>query len=182
MVRGRFVRLDLRFALDSLGGDLERPGKNQRDWETGDQEQDDKAHSPIRNLEERKNLRRNLNQHPRCDCISDRDFVNVAPLEFGKEIIGLHFGFSSQSFWKRGSPRRESKSESRRSRAAVKGGAPSEGLLRIRSTLEMACSFSPNLARTRARNSSACDSERASAALSAAYLSRVRSAASRSPN
>jgi hypothetical protein len=38
----------------------------------------------IRNFEERKNLARYLHQQPRHGTISYRDFVNVAPLQFGK--------------------------------------------------------------------------------------------------
>ena len=52
-----------------------------------DEKQQDR---PIRNFEKRKKLRRYLHQQPRHDCIGNRNFINVAPLEFGKEIK-IHF-------------------------------------------------------------------------------------------
>src|SRR6266480_5119098 len=47
--------------------------------------------------------------------VSDRNLVNIAPLQFGEEIAGDHFGFSAQSFWKRGSFRSGSNIGSSRS-------------------------------------------------------------------
>jgi hypothetical protein len=38
------------------------------------------VHRPIRNIEERKNLRRDLDQEPRRSGIGDGDLLNVAPL------------------------------------------------------------------------------------------------------
>ena len=52
-----------------------------------DHEHDDKAHHPVRNFEKWKNLGRDLNQQPTDNCVSDRNLVNVAPLQLGKEII-----------------------------------------------------------------------------------------------
>ena len=47
----------------------------------------DKPHRPIRNFEERKNLRRDLNHQPADDRVRDRDLVNIAPLQLGEEIL-----------------------------------------------------------------------------------------------
>jgi len=52
-----------------------------------------------------------LDEQPGRDGVSDRNFVNVASLQFGEEIVDLHFG--ATTFWtsasKRGSPRSGSK-------------------------------------------------------------------------
>ena len=67
-------------------GDHERDGKSDHDCEHN------KAHGPIWNFEKWKNLRGNLNQKPADDCVRDRDFVNVAPLEFGEKRVPLAHG------------------------------------------------------------------------------------------
>src|SRR5207248_6873945 len=77
--------------------------------------------APIWNFEKWKNLSGDLNQQPSDDGICDRDLVNVAPLQLGKEVTRVHFGFSSQSFWKRGSLRSGSNIGSSRSSAGVSG-------------------------------------------------------------
>src|SRR6266567_3895231 len=51
------------------------------------------AHRPIRNLKERKNLARDLHQKPRHHTVGDRNFVNVASLQFVKEIPSSSLGF-----------------------------------------------------------------------------------------
>src|SRR5438034_9529809 len=43
------------------------------------------------NFAEGENLRRDLEQQPADDCISDRDFVTIAPLQLGKEVVDLHW-------------------------------------------------------------------------------------------
>src|SRR5438477_6988256 len=54
--------------------------------------------------------RRDLYDQPTDDCVSDRDLVNVAPLQLGEEVCRVHSGIPaskrSTSFWKRGSLRR----------------------------------------------------------------------------
>ena len=40
---------------------------------------------PVRDFQERKYLRRDLSDQPADDSVGDRDFVNVAPLQLGKE-------------------------------------------------------------------------------------------------
>ena len=68
--------------------------------------------SPIRNFEERKDLRRDLNQQPRHHRIRDCNLVNVAPLQFGEEVVDLHRGSSEKirvtNFLNRGSRRSSS--------------------------------------------------------------------------
>src|SRR5439155_10407240 len=61
------------------------------DRKSDDDECDDQPHHPVRNFQERKNLRRNLNEQPSNNGIRDRNFVNVAPLQLGEEIVLIHF-------------------------------------------------------------------------------------------
>ncbi len=49
---------------------------------------------PRRNLDQREDLRRDLNEQPGHDPVGDRNFVNIAPLELGEEVFQVH-GF----FW-----------------------------------------------------------------------------------
>ena len=49
-----------------------------------------KSHGPIGNFKKRKDLRRDLDQQPANDCVSDRDLVNIAPLQFGEEVAKVH--------------------------------------------------------------------------------------------
>src|ERR1700720_381953 len=107
-MRDRFVRLDLRFTFDSFRRDLKRPGEGECDWKSNREDDHEDLHRRRWRIESRKENRRCLDQEPRDDQIGGRDFVNVAPLQFGKEIVDLHF-FGSITFftsaWKRGSAR-----------------------------------------------------------------------------
>ena len=74
-------------------------------------------HRPIRNFEEWKNLRRDLNQQPAYDGVCNRDLVNIAPLQFGENrrfvthrLLGPNI--FSTSAPKRGLPFSESNSGS----------------------------------------------------------------------
>src|SRR5438128_3380052 len=86
----RFTKIDIFGALDSLRRQFKCPGKNHRHGKSDNEQQHYKTHSPIRNLEERKNLTRDLHQQPRNDCVGDRNFVNVAPLQLDKEFAQVH--------------------------------------------------------------------------------------------
>ena len=78
------------------------------------EKENDKAHHPIRDFEEWKNLAGNLHQQPRDNCVGDCHLVNIAPLQFCEKIrfvhdfVGLE-GTRTLSFWhnavKRGSLR-----------------------------------------------------------------------------
>src|SRR6266566_8353048 len=119
MMGDRFVSLHLRFALDSFGRDLERPGKHQRNREANNKNEDDNLNRPLRRIERGKENRRSLNEKPRHNRIGDGYFVNITPFQLGKEAVDLHLDFSSQSFWKRGSFRSGSNIGSSRSSAGV---------------------------------------------------------------
>ena len=47
-------------------------------------------HAPVWDFEERKDLRRNLNEQPAKNCVGDRHSVNVAPLQLGEEVLWIH--------------------------------------------------------------------------------------------
>src|SRR6266496_4603434 len=83
----RFAKIDIFCALDSFWLELKRPRENHRHGKSYNEQQHHKTHRPIRNFEKRKNLTRNLHQEPCDDCVGDRDFVNVAPLQFGEEFL-----------------------------------------------------------------------------------------------
>src|SRR6266581_4030878 len=108
----RFANIDIFCALDPLRRELECPRENHRHRKSDDEQQHHKTHGPIRNLEERKNLTRDLHQQPCDDCVGDRNFVNVASLQLSEEILRVHgddpfFGAKTlvTSSSKRGSPR-----------------------------------------------------------------------------
>jgi len=76
--------------VSGLAASFKRPRDDERDGKSDDDCEHNEAHGPIWNFEKWKNLRGNLNQKPADDCVRDRDFVNVAPLEFGeKECLSL---------------------------------------------------------------------------------------------
>src|SRR5438128_1469029 len=86
----RFTKINIFGAPDSLRRQFKCPGKNHCHGKSDNEQQHHKTHSPIRNFEERKNLTRNLHQQPRHDTVSNRNLVNVAPLQLGEEVIWVH--------------------------------------------------------------------------------------------
>ena len=48
------------------------------------------TYDPIGNFQEWKDLRGDLDRQPADDRICDCNFVNIAPLQLGKEVIDLH--------------------------------------------------------------------------------------------
>src|SRR5207302_8571035 len=60
------------------------------DWETEDSGQHDKPDHPVRNLEEWKNLRGDLDQKPCSNAVSDCRPIDVAPFQFGKKVSRVH--------------------------------------------------------------------------------------------
>ena len=85
--RAPFERtIDIFRSFDSLRCDLKCPGQNDRDGKPDDNQQNDQANYPIWNIENRKHLRDSLRKSPTGDDVGDRDFVNIAPLQFGEEV------------------------------------------------------------------------------------------------
>ena len=54
-------KIDIFRALDCFRGELKGPGENERDWKSDHNGEDNQPDRPVRYLEERKNLRRDLN-------------------------------------------------------------------------------------------------------------------------
>ena len=75
--------------------ELKHPGQDKRDRQTNDDEQDNRADSPIRNIEHWKNLCDSLRKRQTGDEISHRNFVNVTPLQFAEECLRVHLSIFS---------------------------------------------------------------------------------------
>src|SRR6266480_2552406 len=84
-------RVGCTSTFDSLRRYLKHPAKNKRNRQTEDDEQNNQSNDPVRNVEDRKNLRDALREGPTRDDVSNADFVNVAPLQLGKEVVDLHW-------------------------------------------------------------------------------------------
>ena len=56
MMGDRFVGRHLRFAHNSFGRDLERPGKHQRNREPNNKNEDDNLHRPLRRIKRGKKI------------------------------------------------------------------------------------------------------------------------------
>src|SRR5438094_481496 len=77
---------------------VECPGDDKRNWKSQRDCCDENLHHPRWRFEGREQDRRCLNQEPGDNRIGHRNLVNVTPLQLGKEVCGIHFAFSSQSF------------------------------------------------------------------------------------
>ena len=86
MTSDRFLRRNIFRALDSFRGQLEGPGENERDWKPENQEEDNDAHGPVWNFEERKDLGGNLNEKPGDDRVSGGNPVDIAPLQLREKV------------------------------------------------------------------------------------------------
>src|SRR5262249_7219002 len=128
---------------------------------------------PIRNVQEGKNLRGDLDQQPADDGIRDCNLVNVAPLEFGEDVPRIHGCFSSQSFWKRGSPRNGSQAGWSLRSAGVRQLV--YGISRRCCSLGIARSFSPTKTSTAAKHSSLLGPSTASFPLGSSVIARSAS-------
>src|SRR5207247_8357564 len=82
-------RVGCASTFDSFRRYLKHPAKNKRNRQTENDEQDNQSNDPVRNVEDRKNLRDALREGPTRDDIRDRNLVNVAPLQLGKEVDRL---------------------------------------------------------------------------------------------
>src|SRR5438876_11850712 len=107
-------RVGCASTFDSFRRYLKHPAKNKRNRQSENDEQNNQSNDPVRNVEDRKNLRDALRERPAGDNVSNRDLVNIAPLQFGEETLEVHFfelaafpfgASDSTIFSKRGSPR-----------------------------------------------------------------------------
>jgi hypothetical protein len=60
---------------------------SERDGKTNHNQHYHKADGPVWNFKKWKDLRRNLHQQPCDDCVRDRNFVHVAPLQLGEDVL-----------------------------------------------------------------------------------------------
>jgi len=90
MVPDRFVGRHIFGALDSFRSELERPGQDQGHRKAEKEKEDHDPRRPVGNVEEGKNLGRDLDQDPAHDGVSNRDAVNVPPLQFPQEPAPIH--------------------------------------------------------------------------------------------
>src|SRR5207247_7620121 len=109
---------------------------------------------------------------PRNYCVDDRDFVDLAPFQFGEEVARIQ-GFSSQSFWKRGSPRKGSHCGWSLRSAGVRQLL--YGICKRCCSLGIARFFSPIKTSTNAKFSSALGPSTASSPLGPNVLARSAS-------
>ena len=75
---------------DSFRRHFVGPGQAERDRETEEHENNDEAYRPGRNLEDWKGRVRDLDEKPADRGVGHRDFVDVAPLQFGEEVARVH--------------------------------------------------------------------------------------------
>src|SRR5215471_21019142 len=139
-------------ALDSLRSELERPGNYQCDWKTKRGHKNDKPNRPVRNFQEGKNLRRDLNQKPPDNSIRRSDLINIPSFKFGEDVARIHGCFSSQSFSNAGSPRKGSHRGWSLKSAGVRQST--YGISKRRCSLGIARSLSPTNTSTDAKVSS----------------------------
>src|SRR5262249_60867241 len=73
--------------FNSVRCQLEHPGENERDRQTDDDEQNSKTNDPVRNVEDRQDLRDSLRKCPARDDVGDGNLKKVRPLQLGKEEV-----------------------------------------------------------------------------------------------
>jgi hypothetical protein len=59
-------------------------------------EDDHQSHNPIWNLEEGKNLRRDLNYQPADNCVRDGNLVDIPPFQLGEERTPFRHGVAGK--------------------------------------------------------------------------------------
>ena len=72
-------------SLQSFEAPIEGPGENQRDRKSEHKKYDHNPGNPIRDFQDRKDLRRDLDDEPAHHCVSDGSAIDLAPLQFGEE-------------------------------------------------------------------------------------------------
>src|SRR5262245_22253200 len=77
-------------ALDSFRRELERPCHEQRDRKSDHDHKHEQTNYPIRDVEDRKDLRDSLRKRPACHDVSDGDLVYIAPLQLAEEYLRIH--------------------------------------------------------------------------------------------
>src|SRR5436309_2158102 len=84
-------RVGCASTFDSFRRYLRHPAKNKRNRQTNNDEHDNQTNYPIRNVEDRKDLRNALGKGPTRDDVRDRNLVDIAPLQLGEEGVIVHY-------------------------------------------------------------------------------------------
>jgi hypothetical protein len=88
-VRG-FIRRNIYRSFQAFRREFKEPRKNERNRKSERNKNHDQAHYAVRNLEHRENLRDPLSQRPSHESVRNRNSVNFAPLQFGKQTTRFH--------------------------------------------------------------------------------------------
>ena len=83
----RWAKIDIFRSLNSFRRQFKRPRDHEGNGKANHNQHDHQPNCPVWNLKKWKNLRRYLQEQPCDDRVGDRDFVNVAPLQFGEEFL-----------------------------------------------------------------------------------------------
>src|SRR5438552_18918983 len=83
---------------EAIRATKQRPCNDERNGKADHDGEHNQSHGPIRYFKKWKNLRRDLDQQPAYDGVGRRDFVNVAPFQFRKKVVDLHFNFGATTF------------------------------------------------------------------------------------
>ena len=90
MAPDRRVRRDVLGAFNAFRSEFEGPRQNKGDGEAKEKKKNHHSKRPIRNIENGKNLRGDLDEQPADGGVDNRDPVNIAPLQFAEEIAPVH--------------------------------------------------------------------------------------------
>ena len=89
-LRNMLVRRDIFRALHPVRRHLESPGDDKRDWKSEQRQHDHRGCDAVRQVQCRDHGRRDLHDQPADHAVADRDLVDIAPFQFGKEFSGIH--------------------------------------------------------------------------------------------
>jgi hypothetical protein len=81
------VAVHIRRSHNSVSSQIEKPGEYQCNRKSEHDQQYDKAHHPVRDIEHGENLRDSLRQCPARHNIRDGDTVDFPALKLGKEFF-----------------------------------------------------------------------------------------------
>ena len=86
-------------ALNSFRSQVESPRQNQSNREPEQSEHYHRSRDCIRKMKSGHHRRRDLHDQPADNGVSDRNFVNIAPLELGEETCEVHRLLFVDGFW-----------------------------------------------------------------------------------
>ena len=86
----RLLRRHISLAPQALGRYFENPAKDRRRDETDREQNDDDARQPLGRPKHWQYRPGHLHRQPRTDEIEPHHADDIAPLQFGEEVMGLH--------------------------------------------------------------------------------------------